>query len=526
MTRKDWFTALGLLLLLWLLGGFVWRPVIEQALTKRAEQELSEMEGVDVVFSGQQAVLTGEVRWESQRVRAETLVRERIRASAPVSAGIGGGLNPVTDVVNEIEVKPLAPGWLLLAADGGEATLLGEVATPEEARDLASAIGLTWAEHGGRVTSAIEANLANYDEAPVVRDTLSTVPRPPVSIEGDRRFGLWAVRLGERWQPWSLSAVDEVMKRDGMDLGMTDEAWDVKARVAIQELLSKRATEKARIAEERRLAALPPPHVIAVWVANRLLLRGELGSSESKTAFLKEVIERFPNARVLDDLRVSAERRPVSMPTLNEPEEADDVPGHELVIGFPGKGWQAVKTSSDGGEAEWKTDLPEGVEVSMLQGDVQVVEAWMTGGNAGIPSLPAPPQPAFLTLAVLNDRVLVAGQLAEEAHRAALVEAIDRVYGIKREVDSSGLLVRGNCEAIEAVYHTILSLPPPGDRPLLAIAKPGGSWTQVTITEELLRERRISREDVPKGVPVSLVTGSLMPAFDRINAINSSEEIR
>lgn len=514
MTRKDWYTVLGLLLLLWLLGGWVWRPVIEQALTKRAEKELAAMAGVKVEFRGQQAVLSGEVRWESERSRAEELVRNRIRASAPVSAGIGGGLNPVTDVVNEIEVRPLEPGWLVLLVDGLTAKLIGEVATEEEARDLEGAVSNTWMERGGAISAELGARLDLFDEAPVVNDTLASVPKPGVPGDLDLQFGLWAVRVGERWQRWSLNAVEDVIRRDGLAMGMTEEVWERVAGGAIRDLVAKKAAEGKRMAEVARIAALPLPHVVAAWSGDRLLLRGVLGSDKTKTAFLERVLEAFPKRRVLDDLRVSAERRPVSdFPPLKEPDESEAV----VVLGIAGRDWQFGAANDEGSAFLGDEGLPDGMDLAIIESDIKVAVEWLEGGNAGIPSLPAPLQPAFLTLAVLHDRVLLAGQMAEEAHRAHLLKSVNQVYGSSRQIDADGLKVRGNCERTEAIFHTALGLPVPGDEPIIAVAKPGDSWVEVRLIPEMLRDRRLPQKVLPKGVPEALVTAGLAPAFDLLS---------
>jgi hypothetical protein len=62
--------------------------------------------------------LSGAVRTAQDRSTLEQAVSELVRAPTPLAASLGLRLNPVSAVHNEIEVAPLPPGWLLLAATG------------------------------------------------------------------------------------------------------------------------------------------------------------------------------------------------------------------------------------------------------------------------------------------------------------------------------------------------------------------------------------------------------------------------
>ena len=163
-------------------------------------------------------------------------------------------------------------------------------------------------------------------------------------------------------------------------------------------------------------------------------------------------------------------------------------------------------------------ELPEGLMPGDIATDLRVTREWLSGGNAGIPSLPAPPQPAFLTLAIFGDRVLLAGQIAEEAHRSHLVEKADQVYGAQREVDATALKVRGNCEATDDVMHTALSFPPGDGSHLFAVAKPGHEWKPIQVSPEMKKTRLVPENALPPDVPAAGVTVALGPAFERLAA--------
>lgn len=510
MTRKDWSWFLGVLLLFWLAGGWVVRPVIEQALADRARAELADFQGVEVSFRGQQARLTGKVRWESERRQAEEEIKNHVRASLPVSAGLGGGLNPVTDVVNAIDVVPMEPGWMVLLADGSGATLLGTAATPEEARDLSEAVRRRWETLGGSLKTQVGDELARFDEASSIERTLASVPRPLRTDDPDARCQCWGVRLGRSWERWSLNAAEAVLKRDAQSLGVSEAEWSARLWPAITAMRQRRDAEKARLAEERRLAGLPPPHMIAAFSRDRLLLRGEVGSPGTKTAFLASVVDTLPGVRVLDDIRVSGTRRPGV--DWGVPGRSGDAGETSVQYALTGSRWTPLQ---DGQAIE---PIPDGVNAGDIAADLRVVREWLAGGNAGIPSLPAPPQPAFLTLAIFADRVLLAGQIAEEAHRSHLVEKAGQVYGTHREVQSDGLLVRGNCEASPAILHTALSFPTPADG-VLAVAKPGQEWRIIPLDDPVRRRRRIDPDQLPAGLPAEGVAAALAPAFERWAAV-------
>lgn len=514
MMRRDWYALLGVFLLFWVAGGWVLRPVIEQALTERAQQEVSELEGVSVMFRGQQAVLRGEVRWESLRTEAESRVKEGVRASTSVAAGTGGGLNPVTDVVNEIVVSPFEPGWLMLLSAGSEAKLLGVVATDEEARDLGAAIKRSWEARGGNLDVQVRHELSSHDEASRLGRVLSAVPRPPPAVDVDAAYQIWAAKLGQGWERWTLGTSMDVLYRDAQTLGVSAATWKEVLEPEINGLAERRRAEKARLAEEKRLAALPPPHVVAALAGDRLLLRGEFGSAEAKTTFLSAMLDSNPGKRVLDDLRVSAARRPKSAPQALRFTDGDSGEQVRMLIGD-----KRSRLPADLDDEGWVKALPTSFKqplVKQLRGDLRVAKDWMKGGNAGIPDLPAPEQPAFLTLAILEDRVLIGGQLAEEAHRSYLLEAAERAYGSTREIDAETLRVRGNCERTEAILHTAMSLPPAKLGIVLAVAKPGEEWRRIAITGDLLRKRRVSAEQLPAGVPGEGVSIAWMDVFDRL----------
>jgi hypothetical protein len=97
-----------------------------------------------------------------------------------IASGLGQTLNPVSAVHNDIEIVPFPPGWMLLAAHGAKATLLGEAATEFEARDLARSIKESWSAKGGSVSGSLK------EKASVAPGATSIWPGP-ISCKQTRR---------------------------------------------------------------------------------------------------------------------------------------------------------------------------------------------------------------------------------------------------------------------------------------------------------------------------------------------------
>jgi hypothetical protein len=533
MTRTRWLIAGSWLLLFWLLAGTVWAPAIQRELTRSAAQLFHAAPDnhppITVSFQGQHARLQGKVRHADQRANAEIKAREGVRATTALAANLEAGLNPVTAVTNEIEVVPFPPGWIMLAAQGPYARLSGIAATDFEARDIIARVQDRWSAQGGRLEAAVTPDSARFDEAPDAETTLTAVP-PPKTAGGDSAQ-IQIARLGNDWQRLPLEASDERLRDQTLALGLTETEWQHQVAPALQTARTYQKAERAREAEIQRQAALPPPHVFLAARDHRVLLKGEIASLGLKRELLNSTIAAFPDWKVLDDIRVNPKRRsvsdfgPITTALLPQPlaQRGEPAAGKSLALGLSGQGWQMLDWQVGGDKAKpWLEALPKDLPADMVTADGVFVVEWLQGNAQGIPVMPLRAQPSFLTLTLLPDRVILAGQVAEESLRAQLIEAAQRTYGGRAIIMSDGLLARGTCEPSSDVQQTIRSLPPlpePKQPPILAFARPGQVWKSAPATPDLLKAGGMANSElVPKDFPATMAEDTFADAFDHVRA--------
>ena len=233
----------------WCAGAFVLLPRMESKLATAAREALAaqqtlakRLDKVQTTFQGQVAHLTGQVRSVQDKLTIEAAVRDHVRAPTMIASGFGASLNPVAAVKNDIEIVPFPPGWMLLAANGLKATLLGEAATDFEARDLARSIMESWSAKGGNVSGALQSNLEDHDEAADISATLGGLPPPSPNVE------LHLARIGGRWQKLKLAESDDALRDQAAALGVKDDEWkkDIAPLLATLRQDHTTATERAK----------------------------------------------------------------------------------------------------------------------------------------------------------------------------------------------------------------------------------------------------------------------------------------
>jgi hypothetical protein len=201
MTRARWILSAATLFVLWLVGALLLVPQMQRDLDAAAQSVLAGQAALEkrlgrmqLVFDGQQARLTGSVRTPQDRHLVETAVRDLVRVPTPLTGSLGLRLNPVSHVLNEIEVSPYPPGWLLLAATDTRARLLGAAANDYEARDLARSVQAGWGAKGGSAEGTPDIDRENHDEAASVSATLRGMPEPRHTAQA------FLARIGQPWK--------------------------------------------------------------------------------------------------------------------------------------------------------------------------------------------------------------------------------------------------------------------------------------------------------------------------------------
>lgn len=524
MTRTRWLIAGLWLLAFWLAAALGVAPRLEQKLAAAAQQVARDLptgyQVPEIRAKGQSLKVTGMVRRESQRTEIVTTLKEKLR----VESLLGGGLNPVQAVEDELEVVPYPPGWLMIAANGPRGQLLGVTATEYEARDLVNSLGQKWSEKGGYLDPRVKPDPEKHDEAPAVQTMLARLPLPRTEVSGDSAQ-IQLARIGGDWQRLVLDAKDDHLHQQVAALGIEAKDWEKTILPAIQGVRHYQAEQRARAAEAERQSKLPPPHLFVAAREQRLLVRGEVATLSFKREFLNAMIAAFPEWRVLDDVRVNPVRRaatdfgPISKALLPQVQgEASPATGKSLMLGLPGEAWRSVDFLVSGDAQPWKKLLPKDLPADLLQDDSRMVVEWLQGSAKGIPRLPVRLQPSFVTLTLLPEKVILAGQLAEEAARTQIIESARQKYAGRALVMAEGLLARGTCEPSGDLQQTLRSLPdlPAPESPgTIAFCRPGQVWSSTPASEKLTEPGAVAASGLlPQEFPAAMAEDSFLDGFD------------
>lgn len=524
MNRARWITAAATFVTVWVLGALLLAPGLRGRLEAAAHVALGEeaslqgrMDRLKVAFDGQRARLSGTVRTEHDRETAASIIRDRVRAPLPLLGRAGAGLNAVASVRNEIEVVPFPPGWLVLAATGPEARLLGSAASEFEARDLARSLQESWASQGGWIDGMPAVDGERHDEADTVTASLRGVPAPRPAA------ALHVARIGGPWQTLPLERPDAGLQADLLRQGVTEEEWQTQVLPILHQVRQAYEEQRKAAAEERRLAALPPGHVFIATRNAEVTLRGELATEAVKRALLDEALLTFSPFRVHDEIRVSTRRRPGdAFPPLTTallpPDKGSG--GKSLFLGFDHAAWKPVDWQVASNARPWKADLPLGLHADLVEEDSTAVIDWLQG--AAKPVSPVTTRPAFITLALFDGKAVLCGQVAEESTRLQIVAAARHAYAARMLVLHDSLRVDGGCRPFRGVLHTVKSLPAPprpGAEGVFAVAVPTEGWMEFPVTADLVEAGGMHRTGrFSTLLPAALVEERSQEAIEQLRA--------
>jgi hypothetical protein len=519
MKRREWIVAGLVLLLFWAVAGLMLAPRLERRLNEAAAVLVSRLDAeaggarfdrVQVRFDGQRARVSGAVRYEADARRLLSALREEVRTP-------GNRWNPLRTVEAgaELEVRPLESGWLVVAMRGTAAEVVGVCATSAEREALEAGLRGRWPVWRGEMVLGLTLDQRRFDEAGKWAKTVAGLPAPVARGKGSAR--LLVARIGEAWQDLPLEE-SESAPAGLLAAGATLSEWRERVRPLVAEVAQHAEREAAWEREQERLSRLPPPHVFLARRGEQVLLRGEVYDVEAKRAVLSSVMAAMPGKRILDDLRAAGARRPGG--GLGGLDEVVSEEGEKtFALGVPERDWVVLDWQVAREALPWEAALPEGLTVEAVREDSAVLIDWLQGSNAGIPLLPAPPQPAFLTLAVFAGRVVIGGQMAEEALRAQVVEAVKRAYPAGWVLRDE-MAVSGRCVASESVQHTVQSVPvKKAQEPmLLAVALPGESWR--LLPQAVLADRAVLETEglLPKALQAATVAASLGEVLEEMEA--------
>jgi len=524
MNRERWIVSVITVFVLWLPGALILVPSLEKDLenaTRRLLESQPQLSGrlgrVSIDFDGQVAHLHGEVRSAQDRVVIEEATRDLVQVPTTFATGISRRLNPVASIRNEIELVPYPPGWLLLAAEGTKAHLIGAAASEFEARDLALSVQDRWSAQGGFLHGQPRIDAHLHDEAVEVTATLRGVPSPQPFAQ------VHVTKIGGAWRSLALDKSDTALRAEAQALDISEAEWQGEILPILAAMRDKLARQRTAATEAQRLAALPAGHVFLATRSGEVLMRGEVGTHAVKYALLDEAMEVFAPRQIRDEIRVSDQRRPADdfapVTTALIPPDKDAV-GKSLFLGFGGEAWKAIDWEVGDTARPWHKEVPPGVKLEPLLGDSMKTIQWLQGATT--PS--TKPTPAFIVLAVCGDKAILSGLVAEEATRSQFIAAVRRASTQGRIVLHDDLRLSAASRSWVGVLDAVKSLPPlPSRGAALVLATSQSSWIELPITPDLLEAGGIGRSGLlPVDLSPALVESHSAEAIEQLRAWTAS----
>jgi hypothetical protein len=500
--RKNWFIAIGLWAGLMLLGWSVWPSRIERTLEASAREVLRShpsarfLKDVTVSFDGQEAVLRGKVHKAAMRGVAAQIVGEELRRAS----GISGRFNPVTAVRNQIAVEPLPAGWLVMVLDGDRITLHGLAGSEDERDSVSQGAAKLLSKPGVEFRATVKANDETASASENADLSVNALPAQLRAL-GDRAAVLTA-RIGEEWQahePDAEKALNELLA----SYGVAPEQWDEEILPLVKQAQQRRAAQRHAEEQAARLAKLPPPHVILAIRGGDALVQGEVGTAALKSQIIEAALRACTGMQVFDQLRVSADRRPVvdAAAMLGFfPPAASAAKAGLIAVAVPGGEWKTVTLPANDVAAAILATLPRDMAASLVEADAKNVARWFADTSPD-PSAPIKP---CVTLAVFSDRVWLRGQVAEESSRSQIIEAARNAY--PDHVLVHFIRLNPRCLPVEEALPTARSFPPaPGkdSSGIIGFAIPGEAWKSAPVSDSVFTPDGIQKAGIlPQGFPL------------------------
>lgn len=512
---KSWWLPLLLWAVLWLAGSY-WSAVgLQQNIAKAAQAALFNPEGPRLTAEarGRQVVLQGTVHRESDMQRAREKLANEVRVPGLLS--LGSRINPVQSVRSEVVMDLKPEGWGLLVATSRQVRLIGQCGSAFESQRIEGSLTA-----GQRFTVPMRNDLAVDGDALVESDRLEMTTESPLELsEQHLRRGLIAfARWGSAWQRLDSTLPAETTRQRLLAAGMPTGAWSEGVSDEVQRARVAHDHWLAAQQQEKRLAQLPPGHVVLAQRGDTLLLRGELGTPQLCSLVAGAVVRASPNRRLVDELVPSVHRRPESDASLlasTVPPMAGGLLSKMLAVGTPSSGWRRIDlaTLDIQDESTFGPDLlPLGLDVRLVLPDVLAALAWLHSINHEPPKPTEGKMLPHVLLAAVGDRVFLRGAVAEESVRAQIESAAKRLY-VGRVVDAR-IRLDSACMTASTILQTVTSLP---DLPaqnttgLLGIAVAGQVWQSRPLRAAWLDEAGLATSGLlPTNVPAAQVMPDLL----------------
>lgn len=492
---KKWY-LLGLLivLLLWLAGAFILLPSTERALTTAATSALADpehrlaFEDVKVMFSGQEALLTGEVASQADRQAAEALIAQKIR--------LGSSLNPVIAVRNalvvsdEYALKHPKP-WLMVLLTPNGPTVSGVLPKAADREAATKALGASLGASGAALVNQIKSapELSNIRPAPDLTATLASrdVADLAARAKADARLRS-AIAISACDGRWTLLPAETGIAAIATALGSAHPDLSlVSAAYAPLEAL------KVEQAEKERLALLPAPALGFAITGQTIRITGTLADQAARDALLKAITAKYPGLRPEDLTTISPTVKPVSDWTkaLAECPKAGTTP---VIFGLGSPDAKPViwdgkatadtfaKTLASSGagavlsqplfgalELFHKQKADEAAALAKAKADAEAKAKAEADAKAKAMSAPTPPAaaspsvsrtPGYVGYALSGNGVRLFGVLGSDAQKADLLKSAALAFpGL--QIDSTGLHMDVSRNAPATTFPTGIDLKVP-----------------------------------------------------------------
>lgn len=509
---KSWWLPLLFWAVLWLAGSYWSAMGLQQDLARAAQAVLQQPEGprFSAEAKGRQLVLRGTVHRESDALRARQKLANDVRLPGLLS--LGSRINPVQSVRSEVVMDLKPEGWGLLVATSREARLLGQCGSAFESQRIEGSLTA-----GGRFTVPLRNDLAVDGDALVESDRLEGTTHSALDInEQSLRRGIIAfARWGGAWQRLDSTQPAETLRQQLLAAGMPAQAWPEGVSDEVQRGRVAHSHWIAEQEQEKRLAQLPPGHVVLAQRGDTLLLRGELGTPQLCSLVAGAVTKTSPDRRLVDELVPSVHRRPESDASLlagTVPPMAGGLLSKMLAVGTPSSGWRRVDlaTLDIQDESTFGPDLlPLGLDLRLVLPDVLAALTWLHSINNETLKPSEGRVLPHLVLAAAGDRVFLRGAVAEESVRAQIESAAKRLY-VGRVVEAD-IRLDSACMPTSTILQSVTSLP---DLPaqnttgLLGIAVAGQIWQSRPLRAAWLDEAGLAASGL---LPPHVSAAQVMP---------------
>lgn len=509
---KTWWLPFLLWTVLWLAGSLWSAAGLQHEIGRAAQAVLFHSDGprLSATARGRQLVLQGTVHRESDVQRArEKLLRE---VRVPGLLSLGSKFNPVESVRSEVELDLKPEGWGVVVATSHQVKLTGRCGSEFESQRVEGSLNA-----GGRLSAQLRNDLGVDGDTFIESDRLEGTTHSALSLDdASRARGLIAfARWGSAWQSFDPSQPAESLRQQLLAAGLPASAWTEGVSDEVQRARVAHSHWVAEQEQVKRLATLPPGHVVLAQRGDTVLLRGELGTPQLCSLIVGAVSKAAVQRRIVDELVPSVHRRPESDASLlatTVPPMAGGLMSKMLAVGTPSSGWRRIDLAALDIEDEstFGPDLlPLGLDLRLVLPDVLTALTWLHSINH------EPRKPAegkilpHLLLAAAGDRVFLRGAVAEEAVRAQVVAAARRLY-VGRVVDAD-IRLDSACSPTSTILQTVTSLPvlpAQNTTGLFGVAVAGQVWQSQPLRAAWLDEAGLAASGL---LPPNVSAAQVMP---------------